>query len=203
MVTQEGSVFGQMPIKQLVAEKRSLFKKLSTTQSTKLFEHSDRKVLDFGKIFILNNKRVVTDSLHYVIAWRLIGDRWLREVDIILPTLDMVDENQDIAQMRSEWVKYANGDDPESMVNELFLNDAMYLNNSELSKGHPAITKRLDFIKNPAFHINLKGEDLLVVDDETVIDIGNWITNEYIGYYLIIWEKDESGDWKISLYFNF
>ncbi|MBN1560328.1 hypothetical protein JW998_08760 [candidate division KSB1 bacterium] len=202
LITREEAAFGQMPVVQLIEQRRDLFQGVASAKSRELFEHSDRKVLDCGVLYIENDQDQIIDSLHYVTAWRMIGDDWLREVDIILPMTKTAVGAQ-VDARRAAWVKYANGDDPESMVKDLFLHEAMYLNNSEMSKGHADIAKRLAFIVNSTFHINLAAKQVYAVDDRTIIDIGNWITNEFVGYYLILWQKDEHEEWKIYLYFNF
>lgn len=204
LVTQEESVFGQMPIEKFVSQNRNLFSNLSSNESTRIFEHSDRKVLDIGYIRIEDEHQIVIDSVHYVVAWRRVGSDWLRELDVILPVGDDDPHvGSKLDQLRSTWVGYANSPNYATLVDSLFHHDAMYLNNSQMSKGHQAITQRFDFMKSPNFHINLKKQNVLPVDDSTVIDIGNWITNEFVGYYLILWQKTENGEWKILLYFNF
>jgi len=203
LITQDETVFGQMPIMQLVAQKREFYKSLSSSHSIKLFEHSDRKVLDIGNIFMEDENDMIIDTLFYVIAWRRVGDDWFHEVDIIFPADKIATGGGELNRPRSAWIQYANSDQVELLANGLFLPDGMYLNNSELSKGHPAIARRLEFMKNPNFHINLETKELYAVEKKTVIDIGNWITNEFVGYYLIIWKKDENDSWKIFLYFNF
>ncbi|MBN1465200.1 hypothetical protein JXA02_05520 [candidate division KSB1 bacterium] len=203
LITREEVAFGQQQVVQLIGQRRDLFDGLSSAKSRNLFEHSDRKILDVGALYIEDDQDNITDSLHYVTAWRKVGDDWLREVDIILPMVKTDAVGDDIGPRRAAWVKYANGDDPESMATELFLHDAMYLNNSEMSKGYAEIAKRLSFIVNSTFHINLTEKQVYGVDDRTIIDIGNWITAEFVGYYLILWQKDEHDVWKIYLYFNF
>ena len=203
MILSDEVVFGQMPILQLVAEKRDLFERFSDTKSIRLYEHSDRKVLDVGTIYVEDDQKNIVDSLHYYTAWRKIGDDWLREVDIILPIAKTAPVSGQIDALRSAWVKFANGDNPDKLVNNLFTYDAMYLNNSELSRGQEDIMKRLAFMKDPAFHINLSNKETFAAGENTVADIGNWITNEFVGYYLILWKFENEDDWKIYLYFNF
>jgi hypothetical protein len=203
MVKPDENIFGQDAIRMYVADHPREFKKYSSSESLQLFKHSDRKVLDVGYLNIEDDLKNVVDRKLYVVAWRKIDDTWLRELDIILPSDNAQFGDDELADVRSTWVKYANGNDPAAMVSTLFLPDAVYLNNSQASTGHLAITGRLDFIKNPAFSINLKNEKFIKVDDSTAIDIGNWLTSEFVGYYLILWKVDEAGEWKISLYFNY
>ncbi|MBN1479067.1 hypothetical protein EH223_15345 [candidate division KSB1 bacterium] len=203
MVLPEENIFGQLPISQFVEEKQNFFVSMATTQSDKLYEHSERKVLDTGKIYRADIVENVTDSLFYAIAWRKVGGDWLRELDIILPfTSEKVSATYELDSLRTLWINYANSRDPDMMIKTLYYRDAVYLNGSEMSKGHAAMTKRFDFMRNPAFSINLEVQDICSVDEQMVVDIGHWITGEYVGYYLIVWKK-ELDDWKIFLYFNF
>ena len=203
LYSQEKDVFGKTAIKQHILQQKEFFSHIKSVESYKLFEHSERKVLDIGTIKISGTDTSVVDSLHYVIAWRKVGNDWLREMDVFLPTAKTPADVKTLDSLRAEWIRYANMKISHALASALFTHSGLYLNNSELSKGQAAITKRFEFIKNPGFNINLKAEKILPVDDETVVDIGNWITTAYVGYYLIIWKKETNGDWKISLYFNF
>jgi len=203
MITEEDMVVGQEPIKNYVATHQNLFTSFSSTKSIKIFQHSEHKVLDLGYIVIENEKRNPLDSMLYVIAWRNVGGDWLRELDMIFPADHVRPMDDEFASLRSKWVQYANSGDPQTMASTLFRNDAVYVNNAEISRGQEDITKRFEFMKNSAFHIDLKSEYIMRVDDVRAIDIGNWITADFVGYYLIFWNKDSDGEWKISLYFNF
>lgn len=202
MLASQEKVFGQMPIENF-AQNSTLFASMSTTTSDKLYEHSDRKVLDIGKIYRKDINESLVDSLFYAIAWRRVGDDWLRELDIILPfSSEKASAASKLDSLRALWVNYANGHDPETMIKTLYKQDAVYLSGSEKSGGHESITRRFEFMRNPAFSIDLEVQDIYSVDERTIVDIGHWVTNEYVGYYLIVW-KEEDRDWKIFLYFNF
>ncbi len=203
LVRPDQHVFGQDAIRLFVEDNPGLFAGYNGTESLHLFEHSDRKVLDIGYLLHQDARKKVLDRLLYVVAWRKIDDIWLRELDIFLPAETAEFVPDDMAETRAEWINLANGRDPHALAESIFLHDAVYLNNSEASTGHAAIAQRFDFIRNPAFSINLKNEKLCRLDDTTAIDIGNWKTDDFVGYYLILWKKDEAGEWKISLYFNY
>ncbi len=202
LITADDMVIGQGPIRRYVADNRRLYTQLESAKQQKLYEHSENKIIDLGTLFLEQDK-VVTDSMRYVVAWRKVGDDWLRELEVILPVGTDHSLDSDLNTLRSSWVKYANSSNPDAMLKALFLYDAAYLNNSETSRGYAEIAERFDFMKSPAFHINLKALHVEKVNESTVIDIGNWLTSEFVGYYFILWKKDDNQSWKISLYFNF
>ncbi len=203
MINQDETIYGQEAIRRHVMENPQDFSRFSSSEMLQLFLHNDRKVLDVGYLNIQDDEDNVLQRKLYVFAWRKIDNSWLRELDIIMPSEQVQYVDDELAAARSMWVKYANGNDPAAMASALFVNDAVYLNNSEASTGHADIARRFDFIKNPAFQINLKNEKFVKIDDSTAIDIGNWLTRDFVGYYLIIWTLDEDSEWKISFYFNF
>lgn len=202
MLHDDEVIRGQEAIRLYVADHQNAFVPFTSSESQLLFIHSDRKVLDVGFLNVEDERKKIVDQSSYVFAWRKVDDTWYHELDIIFSDKGQTVADECAAE-RSTWIKYANGNDRAVMVNSLFLDDAIYLNNAEASIGQAAIADRFDFIKNPNFQINLKNEKFIKIDDSTAVDIGNWLTGDFVGYYLILWKKDAAGAWKIFLYFNF
>lgn len=139
----------------------------------------------------------------YITAWRYKAGQYYIEYQIIKPiNIDHNPELKGINDQRKEWEDQSNNHRPDLVLKNVYQEDAYYLNGTKLTEGIEAITERYNYMKNESWRISLTAEEVLPVSSNLALEIGIYQSTGQ-GQYLLIWEKDPSGKWMISLDFNF
>lgn len=144
-------------------------------------------------------------------GWKKTETDWTREIDLLLrlqeraEVLDQIRE--ELASERRKWVRLANEHNPEAHITRSYTKDAIYFSNGRRSDGHEGITERYSYMKNPNYQVDLEAETLYAVSKQQVLEVGRYFAGKKRqgdgGVYLILWEKQSKGAWRIALDFNF
>lgn len=167
-------------------------KSIHTSYRVPLSENPDM-VYEIGYIVTENDGRY-----HFIIIWSKDEGMWLRELEVMVKndTNSIDQEGIDIA--RNRWVELANEHSPERLVAEVYAKDFTYYNRNTIYQGYEKLSEAYSYMKDPNFQIDLKKEINIVVRPDLVYEIGKWTNSDYSGSYIIIWEKQQNGEWKIA-----
>lgn len=151
------------------------------------------------------------NELFLLSGWRFTENSWKKEIDILLnlnADNTVPDSLQKVlANARDKWVILANKHQPLAHIQESYTPDAVYFSNGRSSVGTAAIAERYQYMANPVYQVDLESRELWNIEGDRVLELGRYFTGAEKtgtgGIYVIIWEKQASGDWKISLDFNF
>jgi len=139
----------------------------------------------------------------FIIGWKKVGEDWLKEIEILFQkdkesTVDVAE----IDAARKKWVDLSNAHNHETLIKEVYTPDGIYVNQGKVDKGTDQIIERYAYMSNPNWKIQLYPKELLQVQADIFYEIGEYVSNGK-GHYVIIWEKQENGEWQACLDFNF
>lgn len=139
----------------------------------------------------------------FVIGWKKVDETWLREIDILFKTEDAPEiEVSQINDARNLWMKLSNAHDPKALIQQVYTPDAVYVNQGKVYTGTEEITQRYSYMSNPNWKIQLNAKKTQEIQGNLFFEIGQYISNG-TGHYVIIWERQENGEWQACLDFNF
>ncbi len=179
---------------------------LKNYRQEQIFKHDDHRFISVG---VLETER---KDLLLLTGWRNVNSSWKKEIDVLLSLNSNsanVEENlQSVLQKeRRKWVDLANQHDPDEHIAASYTQDASYFGNGRKSKGRAEIAERYFYMENPNYQVDLEKEHLWNISDINVLEVGRYFTGtERVGpggLYVILWEKQNEGDWLIELDFNF
>ena len=101
-----------------------------------------------------------------------------------------------ITRQREKWVEICNQHQAEMLVNELYHPNAIYFNHRPAISGTKAIAKEYRYMNNPDYQLDLKPLAFEQVNDQLAYEIGQCV-GTYNGKYLLVWQKNQAGEWKI------
>lgn len=156
------------------------------------YQKSGNLIFEIGH-FESDNKQ-----FQYVIQWIKIRKIWLKDLEIITEKIDNSLDLSEIDKQREKWNKIAAEHQVSNLVEELFINNGYYYGSTKLYEGHDEIKTGYSSLKSVT--INIEQEYVVKVAPDTAYEIGKY----YVGgmswaYYVLIWNKDSSQEWKIFL----
>jgi len=154
-------------------------------------------VSDSTVIYEIGHFRKSDKAYSHLILWRKDGKRLLRELELFAPRRKQV-ENQksQIDQKRTEWMAVCNTHNTEKLVTEFYSNSALYYNHRPMIIGQKAIIEEYSYMSNPNYRLKLNPITFEMVNESLAFEIGQG-SGSYNGNYVLIWQKDENGEWNI------
>ncbi len=73
-----------------------------------------------------------------------------------------------------------------------------YYNNGRLLQGWEKITAEYSYMSNPKYQLQLNPKHVLLIRPDLAYEIGK-CAGSYSNHYIIRWEKQPQGGWKVSL----
>lgn len=139
----------------------------------------------------------------FIVGWKKVGEDWMKEIEILFKkdTESAVDVAE-IDAARKKWVDLSNAHDHGALIREVYTPDGIYVNQGKVDKGTDQIIERYAYMSNPTWKIQLYPKELMAVQQGIFYEIGEYVSNGK-GHYVIIWEKQENGEWQACLDFNF
>ncbi len=183
------------------AEYVNKIKKQKTLHAVK---DKDGKILEIGYI-----KTKSQSNFAYVTAWQNGADGLCKEVHLVYPlagefNLPIKNKAHDtnIDQARDLWVELSNSHRPSKLIKLLYTEDALYFNQGKTYKGFLGIDPKYAYMSNKNWDIELFAEHVLQVSESRALEIGYYKSSGK-GHYILVWEKDVEGTWKVLFDFNF
>ena len=103
-----------------------------------------------------------------------------------------------LIERRKEWMKLCNDHKVNELVQDLYSENTMYYNHRPLVTGREDLIKEYGYMNNEKYTLSLHPEMLHTVNDSTVFEIGQ-CKGSYGGKYILIWKKEEDGQWRIFI----
>ncbi len=107
-----------------------------------------------------------------------------------------------LEDFRNRWMELCNTHKTENLISELYFKDAYYYNRGRLLKGTKALSIEYSYMKSPNYNLKLSPKYITTVNDTIAFEIGR-CSGSYPLPYLLLWKKEEDGNWKILLDSNF
>jgi len=168
---------------------------ISAFYSSTLLQH------DSCHWFELGYYTTTQDTIYSAIAWKRDTQRWLKELEILIPQTNSATTEADIATARKQWENYSNQHNPHQLVAMSYADSSFYFNDGYIYRNHAAIEEKYQFMNSPKWHIRLSSHAVLQANDSLCLDMGQYISNGK-GHYLWCWQR-QNAQWKLLLDFNF
>lgn len=127
------------------------------------------------------------------------GDTLRRELEFIAkvaPTDSAL--LTEIDERRKEWMRLCNAHNAENLVKNLYTADAMYYNHKPLIVGHEGIAKDYQYMNREQYTLTLTPIIVEPVNEQLVYEVGQ-CSGSYGGKYMLVWQKDEAGQWAVLM----
>ena len=115
---------------------------------------------------------------------------------------DPITAINEITAARNKWIGLCNAHDAAKLVNELYTEDAIYYNRGRVLIGREKLSAEYSYMNNPSYSLNLTPSHFQHVNENMVFEIGQ-CSGSYNLPYLLIWKKEEDGNWRIFFDSNY
>lgn len=165
--------------------------KVGSVETTKRIKASPLYDYEIGNFTNKNG-----DLMKHIIIWNTSKGDQLRELEFLAEVEnDSIDLNL-IVMRRAEWMALCDAHDAKSLIKLMYTENTMYYNNGRLLKGRERLLEEYQYMNNPEYRLAL--EPILVepVSNNIVYEIGQ-CKGSYKGKYILVWQKDNQGIWRI------
>ncbi|MEM6879248.1 MAG: hypothetical protein AAF544_11855 [Bacteroidota bacterium] len=128
--------------------------------------------------------------------WNRSSDGPMRELVFIAPYQEHISDSGAIASARDRWIQYCNAHEVDRLINEVYTPNSLYYNHKPLVRGRRALIDEYAYMANPEYHLWLDPLHLEAVSDDIYIELGQCY-GSYGGQYIIVWQRQDSGDWMV------
>ena len=165
-----------------------------------LLEHDADHYFELGHYQFAD---AATPPLAAMLAWEKVDGEWQRAIEILYPhTFTEKGDRTPIDEARDQWIELSNGMDVGYLVRTSYTPNAYYVNQGKVVQGTQAITQAYSYMGQTGWQIMLAPHQMKQVQDNLYYEIGQYRSNG-IGHYILLWEKQPSGQWQVLLDFNF
>ncbi len=135
-----------------------------------------------------------------IVIWKIENEKIIREFEFTKESnleyrkVDMTN----IAERRKLWIQLCNENNSNNLVKELYSSNTIYYNHKPLIKGTDDLTREYRYMDDKNYNLKLHPLILKVVNANFVFEIGQ-CSGSYKGKYILVWEKNSEGKWKIII----
>ena len=160
--------------------------------------HTYRAVLDSSITYEIGRFWTPEQEFAQLIIWRKRDGTLKRELEFVAPisvgsTLPL---EKEIETSRQQWMTLCETHDAAHLVDALYTDNALYYNHKPMVIGKEAITAAYSYMNDPNYELVLEPFVVEVVNANLAFEIGQ-CSGSYPGNYVLIWQKDEAGAWRI------
>ncbi len=138
------------------------------------------------------------ESFKHLLIWTTKDDAPKRELEFVAPSTLDIEMDPILDERRTEWMEYCNGKDVEGLVSNLYADNAIYYNHRPVLIGREALIREYQYMSNPNYSLTLSPLHVEMVTESLAYEIGQ-CEGSYNGKYMLIWQKNEAGEWRILL----
>jgi ketosteroid isomerase-like protein len=126
------------------------------------------------------------------------GDKFI-EFEFVSEISEATHNNEkSITEKRNLWIEICNTHNPENLVNTLYSSNSIYFNHKPLIKGKEKLIEEYSYMKNANYKLTLVPLKMLSVNANLVYEIGQ-CEGTYNGKYILIWQKENDGVWRVFI----
>ena len=101
-----------------------------------------------------------------------------------------------IKKQRAEWIRLCNAHDANTLIETLYTENTMYYNKGRLLTGRVDLVTEYEYMNNPQYNLTLNPILIEPVSETVVYEMGQ-CKGSYNGKYLLVWQKNSNGVWKV------
>ncbi|MEM8584607.1 MAG: nuclear transport factor 2 family protein [Bacteroidota bacterium] len=130
--------------------------------------------------------------------WKRSSDDAERELVFTAPYGKQMPSIEAINSTRNRWMQHCNTHDVERLINEVYAPNSLYYNHKPLVRGRTALIEEYAYMANPEYGLWLEPIHVEAVNEALYIELGQCY-GSYGGQYIIVWQRQDSGDWMVLL----
>ncbi len=134
------------------------------------------------------------DQYTHVVIWNTSLQK--RDFEFISKAESNTPLDPQIDVRRNQWIALCNAHNAMALVSELYTTNTVYYNHKPVVVGIDAVANEYGYMNNPNYTLNLSPLHLEMVTPTLAYEIGQ-CSGSYNGKYIIIWQKDAEGIWKV------
>lgn len=150
-------------------------------------------------IYEVGEYNINGSGFSYLIFWVKEADEWKKDLEVIAPnsgSKGKTTEQVDIA--RKKWVDISINNDPRKLVEEVYADQCYYFTKGKFIDNKNSLIQEYSYMES--MWVDIEPEFIHPVNKDLVYEIGKYNTaNTYFGYYILVWNKDATGNWKVFL----
>ncbi|MFD0862138.1 YybH family protein [Sungkyunkwania multivorans] len=131
----------------------------------------------------------------HLLIWNRSSDN-IREFEFIAKVDKGQNYSIEIDKRRARWVVLCNLHDAARLVSELYSENAVYFSHKPVIIGHESITQEYQYMNDPNYQLTLHPITVQMVNENLAYEIGQ-CKGTYNGKYMLVWQRDEQGIWRI------
>lgn len=135
------------------------------------------------------------DAYKHVVIWNK-AKYQKREFEFISKAEEAIPLDSQIEIQRQQWIELCNAHNSEALVNALYTPNTVYYNHKPVVIGLTDLAREYSYMNNQKYALNLTPLHLEMVTSNLAYEIGQ-CNGSYNGKYIIIWQKDTEGKWKV------
>jgi ketosteroid isomerase-like protein len=135
-----------------------------------------------------------------LVIWRMENEKIIREFEFTEESSiesGKVDTTK-ISERRKLWMELCNAHNVKALVEQLYSNNTIYYNHKPIVKGTEKLVKEYSYMNNKNYRLTLQPIIVKVVNDNLAFEVGQ-CSGGYNGKYILIWNKQADGNWKIYI----
>jgi ketosteroid isomerase-like protein len=130
--------------------------------------------------------------------WNLQGPNLRKELEFAVPLAEDVPGPDILDMYRRQWMELCNAHNAEALVNTLYHPNTLYYNHRPMLVGRAALIPAYAYMNNPNYTLRLEPIAVVPVRADLIFEIGQCV-GSYPGKYILVWQRDAEGLWKILL----
>ena len=134
----------------------------------------------------------------HLIIWNTTDTIQKRELEFIAKSTANPSVLEEINLSRKKWITLCNQHDAAQLVAQVYTPNAIYYNHKPAIIGRKGIAEEYQYMNRKKYSLHLEPIIVETVTSGLVFEIGQ-CTGSYKGKYMIIWEKQEEGDWQVLM----
>ncbi len=138
----------------------------------------------------------------HIIIWLKENDAKQKIADVAFEKTSEIEVPAELANAREKWMKLCASKNAKKLVSELYTNDAIYYNRGRILIGHDQLSKEYSYMNDPSYSLKLSPKHIEMVAEDLIYEIG-MCSGSYNLPYILVWKKQQDGNWKIYMDSNY
>lgn len=134
----------------------------------------------------------------HLIIWDIGEGKKLRELEFVLASEISPSYIDDIKKRREDWIQLCNEHDATTLVVQLYTKNAVYYNHRPPIIGWEDISQEYRYMNDENYTLFLEPIILEAVNETLAFEIGQ-CSGTYNGKYVLVWQKNEEGVWRVLM----
>ena len=192
MITDGNTVHqNEEEILQYFQQMRTDYGQIDSIHTFDIVQGNDQISYELGKMDFSN-----AVSITYLTIWKDDNDSVKRALLYFTKSEEAKLAKEEISIARNQWMEYCNAHNAFALVKNAYTENALYFNHKPLVIGTEALAKEYGYMNNEKYTLKLTPEIIQPATKQIVYEIGQ-CSGSYNGKYVLVWEKEHDGTWRI------